>query len=204
MKHLYIIIMCMLCVVSLSLHAQQVVEEPLKQQQEPQQPPMEPLKQQQEPQQPPQQEEQRRQLVVADIETLQPVAGANVQGKNGVAVSDSAGRFAMPGGETLVVSHVNYESRIVNTDKLSADTVWVISKLLNVKEVVVFGQKPTTDDGLEQLRQRLRMQRTEAQLQGANPNMNLVGLVKYLIPKKWRKTGKQKRHDKVMQALEKY
>ena len=39
----------------------------------------------------------------------------------------------------MVFSHVNYESRIINMEEVR-DTVYLISKLLNVKEVVVFGK----------------------------------------------------------------
>lgn len=146
----------------------------------------------------------QRRLVVADIETSLPVARANVQTLKGTIVADSVGRFTVSDTvQTLVVSHVNYESRIVNTDQLQHDTVFVISKLLNLKEVVVFGKGKIDDDQLKQLQRQLRMQRTEAQLLQAQPSqgVNLLALFKWLVPRKWLTKGCEKRrqhHEKVL------
>lgn len=145
----------------------------------------------------------QKSLVVADVETLLPVAGANVQGDKSVAVTDSAGRFMPPDScRSLLVSHVNYESRLVNTDELSADTIYIISKLMNIHEVVVFGKGKIDDDRLRDLNRSLRIARTEAQLANANPNGNLLGLIGYLIPKKWRsgyrKKQRQKTHEEIL------
>jgi hypothetical protein len=148
----------------------------------------------------------QRRLVVADIETLQPVAGANVQAMGTVTATDSAGLFSVADScRSIVVSHVNYESRLLNLSELGGDTVFIISKLLNVKEVVVFGRgRADEDEQLQQLRRSLRMSRTEAQLAAANPNQgfNILGLVKYLIPKKWRK--RESRKQKLQRVLDEY
>ena len=148
----------------------------------------------------------QRQLTVADVETLLPVAGVSVQGKGRAVVTDSLGHFALPdSSQTLVFSHVNYESRIVNMDEVAADTVYIISKLLSVKEVVVFGKVHYEDDGLDGLRNSLRMARTEAQLAAADPNKPAgipLGLLGKLIPKKWRssykKEQRKKRHEDIL------
>jgi hypothetical protein len=38
----------------------------------------------------------------------------------------------------------------------------------------------------------------------ANPNGNLLGLFKYLIPKKWRTSKKKKRQEELKKLLEEY
>ena len=52
----------------------------------------------------------------------------------------------------------------------------------------------------------LRMARTEAALQQANPGqgINLIGLVKWLIPKKWRTKRSEERKRRHEQILEEY
>ena len=148
----------------------------------------------------------QRQLVVADIETLNPVAGTSVQGKEHVVITDSLGRFFVPdSSRTLVFSHVNYESRIVNMDDLAGDTVYIISKLLNLKEVVVFGKAHYEEDGLDELRKSLHIQRTEAQLLAADPSKPAtipLGMLAKLLPKKWRpgykKEQRRKRHEDIL------
>ena len=147
----------------------------------------------------------QRQLVVTDVETLQPVTGANVQDGQSTQTTDSLGHFMAPDGDvTLVVSHVNYETRIVNTSQLSTDTLFVISKLLNVREVVVFGRGKVDDEGIRELNRRLRLTRTEAPLLNAKPNGNLFGLLGYLIPKKWRSSyrreQRRRHHEEVLRA----
>ena len=100
-------------------------------------------------------------------------------------------------------SHVNYESRIINLDEVK-DTVFLISKLLNIKEVVVFGKAPHIEDYTD-LQSRLRLSKTELQLAAIqSPNGNLLGLLKYIIPKKWRKSAKEKRKERLKQILEDY
>lgn len=143
----------------------------------------------------------QRRLVVADVETDAPVANASILGLGRALASDSLGRFSVPDSCTsLVVSHVNYESRIVNLSDLGGDTVFVISKLLNLQEVVVFGKVSYEDDGLDELRRRLRMARTEAQLVAADPSKSFgvpLALLAKLLPKKWRagyKKARRKQH----------
>lgn len=149
----------------------------------------------------------QKRLVVADVETMLPVAGVNVQGKDQVSVSDSAGVFQVPeGSRSLLFSHVNYESRIVNMDEVAGDTVYIISKLLGLKEVVVFG-KGKLDDRLEDLNKNLRRQIKEAQLLANDPNKPAslpLGLLAKLLPKKWRpgykEAQRKKRHDDILRS----
>lgn len=82
----------------------------------------------------------QKQLTVVDVETLIPINGANVLGKGFIVQTDSTGRIMVPDScRSLSFSHVNYESRLLNIEEVR-DTVFLISKLLNLKEVVVFGQ----------------------------------------------------------------
>ncbi|MCR4603381.1 MAG: hypothetical protein K5683_07620 [Prevotella sp.] len=150
----------------------------------------------------------QQQLVVADVETLLPVAGASVQVKDHTMTTDSLGHFTAPDScRTLMLSHVNYESRIVNMDELAGDTIFIISKLLNLKEVVVFGKGMVVDDRLKELNQRIRMERTEAQLAAADPSKAAsipLGWLAKLLPKKWRpgykKEMMRKRHEDILRA----
>lgn len=145
----------------------------------------------------------QRQLVVADLETELPVAQVSVQGPSEVLQSDSLGRFMVSDSvRTLVLSHVNYESRIVNLDEVR-DTVFLVSKYLSVREVVVFGKGRVPADELAQLKKSIRMARTEAQLAAADPSQaNLLPLLSYLVPKKWkkshRKAQRRKRHEDIL------
>lgn len=150
----------------------------------------------------------QKRLVVADVETLLPVEGVNVQGRGQVVITDSAGYFIVPdSSRTLLFSHVNYESRIVNLDDVTADTVFIISKLLNLKEVVVFGKGKLDDDQLRELNKSLRMARSEVQLLAADPSKPAsvpLGLLSKLLPKKWRSSYKKaqlkKRHEDILRA----
>lgn len=147
----------------------------------------------------------QRQRVVVDVETLTPIGGVNVIGSGAPATTDSLGHFTMADScRSLLFSHVNYESRLVNLDEI-ADTVFLISKLLNVKEVVVFG-KPKPREDLKALNKRLRLEKTEAQLAAANPNagFNVLPLLSRLIPKKWQKNTKKARREKLKKTLEEY
>ncbi len=147
----------------------------------------------------------QRRLVVADVETDAVIAGANVEGSGYYTTSDSTGCFVVPDScRTLVFSHVNYESRIVNVDEVR-DTVFLISKLLNLKEVVVFGKVRYEDDGLDGLRKSLKLQRTEAQLMASDPSKPAgisLSLLSKLLPKKWRssyrKEQRRKHHEEVL------
>lgn len=147
----------------------------------------------------------QRQLRVVDVETLVPVAGANVVSKNRTAQTDSMGCITVSDTcRTLVFSHVNYESRMLNLEEVK-DTVYLISKLLNLKEVVVFGQDKRGDK-IKDLKNQLGLSKTDAQLIAANPasGMNLFGLIGKLIPKKWRKSKKESRRERLKRIIEEY
>ena len=147
----------------------------------------------------------QRQLRVVDVETLVPIAGVNVLGKRFSAQTDSTGVITLPDScRTLSFSHVNYESRLLNINEIR-DTVYLISKLLNVKEVVVFGKGKYTDQ-YKELQKRLRLSKTEAQLAAADPSSggNLLPFLAKLIPKKWRKNKKKARKERLERILEEY
>ena len=147
--------------------------------------------------------QQRR--VVIDVETFVPVAGANVKASHQTVTTDSLGWFTVSDScRTLILSHVNYESRLVNTDEVG-DTIFMISKLLNLKEVVVFGHAKYRDD-FKELKKQLRLEKTEAQLIAADPSSggNLLPLLTRLIPKRWQKNTKKARRKRLKQILEDY
>ena len=147
----------------------------------------------------------QRQLRVVDVETLVPVAGANVVTKDRTAQTDSLGCVIVSDScKTLVFSHVNYESRLINLEEVR-DTVFMISKLLNLKEVVVFGHAKR-DDKLKELKNQLGLSPTDAQLIAANPNsgINIFGLIGKIVPKKWRQSKKEARRERLKRILEEY
>lgn len=147
----------------------------------------------------------QRKLVAIDIETLQPVAGANVITNIGTTTTDSLGYVSVDDScKTLSFSHVNYESRLVNLEELN-DTVFLISKLLNIKEVVIFGHGPHRVLP-ESLKRQLRLDKKEAQLAAIDPKSggNLLTLINYIIPKKWRTSKKEKRRKRLKEILDNY
>ena len=147
----------------------------------------------------------QRRLVVVDVETLMPVAGANVSSKDGNLTTDSLGFFSVSDScKTLSFSHVNYESRLVNLKEVN-DTIFLISKLLNIKEVIVFGHGQR-DDLPEALKQQLKYNKKEAQLAAIDPSSggNLLSLIGYIIPKKWRKNSKEERRKRLQKIIEEY
>ncbi|MBR2238600.1 MAG: hypothetical protein IJ887_12155 [Prevotella sp.] len=147
----------------------------------------------------------QRRLIVVDVETLVPVDGANVVGNSLSAQTDTLGYIFVPDScQSLLFSHVNYESRLINLKEVR-DTVFLISKLLNVKEVVVFGKTPHVEE-YEELQKRMRLSKTDMQLSSAQPGdgINLLGLFNYLIPKKWKKAKKEKRKERLKRAIEDY
>ena len=147
----------------------------------------------------------QRKLVAIDIETLRPVAGANVMSKAGTTTTDSLGYVSVADScKSLSFSHVNYESRLVNLDELN-DTVFLISKLLNIKEVVIFGHGPHRVLP-ESLKRQLRLDKKEAQLAAIDPKSggNLLSLIGYIIPKKWRMSAKEKRRKRLKEILDNY
>ena len=146
----------------------------------------------------------QRKLVVVDVETLIPVVGANVVSKDGNTTTDSLGYFSVSDScRSLAFSHVNYEPRLINLNEVR-DTVYLISKLLNVREVVVFGHGPH-DVLPEALKKQLKINKTEAELAAADPSaVNLLPRLARLVPKKWRKNKKEERLKRLKQILDDY
>ena len=147
----------------------------------------------------------QRRLVVADVETLLPIGGANVVCKDRSVVADSLGWFSVSDStKTMVLSHVNYESRIVNLTEVH-DTVYLISKLLSVEGVVVFGHGKNADK-LKELKKRLSIDKTERQLMAADPSKgtDLLKLLNYVTPRKWRKKSKQQKKAELREKLDEY
>ena len=143
----------------------------------------------------------QRHLVVVDVETLIPVSGANVVSREGTSVTDSLGHVLVSDScRSLSFSHVNYESRIINLAEVR-DTVFMISKLLNVKEVIVFGHGKKRD--YSELQRRLGLDRVEAQLAaGGSHGMDLVALFNTLfVPKKWRASYRKKQRMKRLKEI---
>ena len=156
----------------------------------------------------------QRHLVVVDVETLIPVSGANVVSREGTSVTDSLGHVLVSDScRSLSFSHVNYESRIINIAELRRDTVYMISKLLNIKEVVVFGKGPVEELSLD-MKKELKRKAIDAQLAAANPNsgIQVFEILKMLIPKKWRenlrkslrKNSKEERLKRLQKILDEY
>ena len=147
----------------------------------------------------------QRRLVVVDVETLIPVVGANVVSADGKTMTDSLGFFCVSDScRSLAFSHVNYEPRMLNLTEVR-DTVFLISKLLNIREVVVFGHGPH-DVLPEALKKQLKISKREAELAAVDPSSggNLLPLLARLIPKKWRKNKKEERMKRLRQMLEDY
>ena len=146
----------------------------------------------------------QRRLVVVDVETMIPVVGANVISKDGNCTTDSLGYFSVSDScKTLSFSHVNYESRLVNLNEVS-DTIFLISKLLNIKEVVVFGHGKR-EEMPDALKKQLETEKENAKLASIDPSSgNLLTLLGYLIPKKWRKNTKEARRKRMKEILDNY
>lgn len=156
----------------------------------------------------------QRHLVVVDVETLVPVAGVNVVSRDGTNVTDSLGLVVVSDScQSLSFTHVNYESRIINLAELRRDTVYMISKLLNIKEVVVFGQGPQNELSFN-MKEELKKKAIDAQLAAANPNsgVDVLAILKAIIPKKWlanlrknlRKNSKEERLKRLQKVLDEY
>ena len=147
----------------------------------------------------------QRRFVVVDVETLIPVVGANVVTLDGNTTTDSLGYFSISDScRTMAFSHVNYEPRMINRQEVR-DTVFLISKLLNVREVVVFGHGPH-DVLPEALKKQLKISKTEAELASIDPSSggNLLALVGKLLPKKWRRNKKEERLKQLKRILDEY
>ena len=143
----------------------------------------------------------QKRLVVVDIETLIPISEVNVTSKDSTFTTDSLGYFSLPDNcKSLAVSHVNYESRLINLKEVR-DTVFMISKLLNLKEVVVFGHGKKRD--YSQLQRNLGLDKIEAQLAvGGKRGMDLIETFNRLfVPKKWRKSYRKKQRMKRLKEI---
>lgn len=145
----------------------------------------------------------QRRMVVCDIETLSPISQVSVRSSAGVEVTDSMGFFSVPDScRSLVFTHLNYESRLLNVDEVR-DTVFLVSHEMSMREVVVFGKGK--DDGLrDRINKMLVLNKTDAQLLGSDPSQggNLLGLIGKLLPK--RKTRAEKRKQKAREIIENY
>ena len=146
----------------------------------------------------------QRRLVVVDVETLIPVAGANVVTKYGNTTTDSLGYFSLSDScKSVALSHVNYESRMIKLNEVR-DTVYMISKLLNLREIIVFGHGKR-DELPDALKKQLEVNKEDAKLASIDPSSgNLLSLIGYIIPKKWRKNSKKARRERIKEILDNY
>ncbi len=145
----------------------------------------------------------QRRFVVIDVETGVPIRGVNVTSSAHRAdTTDWQGVVAVPDScRTLSLSHVEYESRLLNTDEVG-DTIFLISRLMGVREVVVFG-KGKGEDRLKELKKQLRMNKTEMELASADPSrgMNVLALVQIVAQKLFkRKESRKERFRKTIEA----
>ena len=146
----------------------------------------------------------QRRLVVCDVESLQPISQVRVRSSAGVDITDSLGYFSVPDTcKSLVFTHVNYESRLLNLSEVR-DTVFLVSKYMSIREVVVFG-KGKNDEVAERMNKMLVLDKTDAQLLGANPSGgNLLGLIGHAIGKLLPKSKSAKRKQKAREIIENY
>jgi mannose/fructose/N-acetylgalactosamine-specific phosphotransferase system component IIB len=146
----------------------------------------------------------QRRLVVCDVESLQPISQVSVRSSAGVDITDSLGYFSVPDTcKSLVFTHVNYESRLLNLSEVR-DTVFLVSKYMSIREVVVFG-KGKNDEVAERMNKMLVLDKTDAQLLGANPSGgNLLGLIGHAIGKLLPKSKSAKRKQKAREIIENY
>ena len=146
----------------------------------------------------------QRRLVVVDMDLLIPVVGANVVSKQGVQTTDSMGVVCVAkDSKTITISHVNYESLILNLNKEVGDTIYMLSKLLNLQEVLVLGKGKQPD--YSELNKGFQLDKIEAQLVGADPSVaasfDLGKALMALIPKKWRPGYKKAQRKKRLKEI---
>lgn len=143
----------------------------------------------------------QRRLVVVDVETRMPISGVNVVSSAQRAdTTDWQGVISVPDScRSLSLTHVKYESRLLNLTEVK-DTIFLISKLMGLPEVTVFGQGKGEDE-LKELKRRMWMAKTEAQLAAADPSagFNILGLVSKLL-----KRRKDKNKELFLKMLEDY
>ncbi|MCR5679205.1 MAG: carboxypeptidase-like regulatory domain-containing protein [Prevotella sp.] len=149
----------------------------------------------------------QRKVMVMDMETMMPIAGANVTTNGRNVTTDSLGWCSVGDScRTLVVSHVSYESSIVNIKAAGKDTVYLLSRYMMLPEVTVLGQGKGRD--YSDLQKSLRLDKVEAQLAAADPNGGLkisLGSLAKLLPKKWRPGyKKEQRKKRLKEILENY
>lgn len=141
----------------------------------------------------------QRRLTVVDVETRVPIRGVNVTSRTQRAdTTDWQGVIIVPDTcRTLSFSHVKYESRILNLNEVR-DTVFLISKLMGLNEVVVIG-KGKDDDKLKELKRQLILDPKEAQLIAADPSQgfDVLGLIQSIFKK--RKERKQERYRRMLE-----
>ena len=146
----------------------------------------------------------QRRLVVVDMDLLVPVAGANVVSRQGVQTTDSMGVvYVAKDCKTITISHVNYESLILNLKKEEGDTIYMLSKLLNLQEVLVLGKGKQPD--YRELNKGFQLDKIEAQLAGIDPktaaSFDLGKALMTLIPKKWRPGYKKAQRKKRLKEI---
>lgn len=141
----------------------------------------------------------QRRLTVVDVETRVPIRGVNVTSRTQRAdTTDWQGVIIVPDTcRTLSFSHVKYESRILNLSEVK-DTVFLISKLMGLNEVVVIG-KGKDEDKLKELKRQLILDPEEAQLIAADPSQgfDVLGLIQSIFKK--RKERKQERYRRMLE-----
>ena len=142
----------------------------------------------------------QRRLIVVDVETRVPIRGVNVLSSASLQAdtTDWQGLVSVPDTcRSLSFSHVKYESRLLNLDEVK-DTVFLISKLMGLPEVTVFGHGKG-EDKLKELKKRMRISKEEAQLAAADPaaGFNVLGLIQKLV--KRRKESKKERFRRILE-----
>ena len=141
----------------------------------------------------------QKRFVVVDVETRVPIRGVNVTSSAQLTdTTNCQGLVTIPDTcRTLSLTHVKYESRILNVEEVK-DTIFLISKLMGLPEVTVFG-KGKGEDALKELKQHTLLDKTEAQLLAANPSagFNILGLLQKLFKRK--KENKKERLRKIIE-----
>lgn len=148
----------------------------------------------------------QRRLVVVDVETRVPIRGVNVvSSAHRVDTTDWQGFINIPDTcRSLSFSHVKYESRILNLSEVK-DTVFLISKLMGLSEVVVLGHSKG-EDRLKELKSHLMPSKTDMQLAAADPSggVNVFGLLSYVGKKLFGGRKKLSKKERFKKMLEEY
>ena len=144
----------------------------------------------------------QRRLIVVDVETRVPIRGVNVVSSANLLAdtTDWQGLVTVPDTCcSLSFSHVKYESRLLNISEVK-DTVFLISKLMGLPEVTVFGHGKG-EDHLKELKKQMRLNKQEAQLAAADPSQgfNFLPLLQKLF-----KRHKESKKERFRRMLEEY